>query len=393
MDFKHLNEQLEKFVEKINTDDDLEMDREDIEEIRDAITAGFPSFEYIDPDTNGTYKHTTCKAEKDEYDYNIILWKGYLYGDYKVIAKVVLKSYGKKVRVLYSLPYPGHGDFVFPRYMKKYAVDDDYKNFIISYFQDTKEEIIEDTIENLKRIFEYDRKAMENQEKLIPDFRKIQKDICHILLLKYKNEKEIDLSGKGFNITRSNGLVVPIDSIEVSIYDNKETLEQKCAYCRLNYGDYGFYFAKNDYECRHVRTPQTLETFKNLLKFLNGEDDKQALRKAKRQEYNKKRWAEKKAQKLADSKPFDKFLQELKDKYGQGYIAQDVYGYAYVYKNRPEFIPTVDYIDNNDEDVYEPGYWKGDSYDTINYEAKLNKAYKDQYRTSTPSAEKAIWSF
>ena len=115
-------------------------------------------------------------------------------------------------------------------------------------------------------------------------------------------------------------------------------------------------------------------------------------KKAKRAEYNKKYQTEKKAQKLADSKPFDKFLQELKDKYGSGYIAQDVYGATYVYKNMPYFTPTIDGYEG-DEEVYEPGYWTGDRYDNINYESQLNKAYKDQYRKPVPSNDKAIWSF
>ena len=122
------------------------------------------------------------------------------------------------------------------------------------------------------------------------------------------------------------------------------------------------------------------------------EDIKAKEKKAKRQEYNRKRQAEKKAQKLADSKPFDKFLQELKDKYGSGYIAQDVYGYTYVYKNKPYFIPTKEGYQGGEE-FYEPGYWDGDRVDNIDYESKLNQAYKDQYRQDTPSAEKAIWSF
>ena len=122
------------------------------------------------------------------------------------------------------------------------------------------------------------------------------------------------------------------------------------------------------------------------------EDIKAKEKKAKRQEYNRKRQAERKAQKLADSKPFDKFLQELKDKYSSGYIAQDVYGYTYVYKNKPYFIPTKEGYQGGEE-FYEPGYWDGDRVDNIDYESKLNQAYKAQYRISTPSAEKAIWQF
>ena len=128
-------------------------------------------------------------------------------------------------------------------------------------------------------------------------------------------------------------------------------------------------------------------------KFGDSEEDIKAKeKKAKRQEYNKKRWAEKKAQKLADSKPFDKFLQELRDQYGHGYIAQDVYGSTHIFKNKPTFIPTKDgYI--NDEEVYEPGYWTGEMIGRGDYQSKLNKAYKDQFRTDTPSNEKAIWQF
>ena len=114
------------------------------------------------------------------------------------------------------------------------------------------------------------------------------------------------------------------------------------------------------------------------------EDIKAKEKKAKRQEYNKKRWA--------DSKPFDKFLQELKDKYGSGYIAQDVYGYTYVYKNKPYFEPTKDGY-RGGEEFYEPGYWDGDRVDNIDYESKLNQAYKDQYRQDRPTNQNAIWSF
>lgn len=114
--------------------------------------------------------------------------------------------------------------------------------------------------------------------------------------------------------------------------------------------------------------------------------------KAKRSEYNKKQRAEKKAQKLADSKPFDKFLQELKDEYGSGYIAQDVYGDTYVYLRKPTFIPTKNGY-NGDQEVYEPGYWEGTRASNKNYENKLNKAYKNQFRQDVPSNEEAIWSF
>lgn len=122
------------------------------------------------------------------------------------------------------------------------------------------------------------------------------------------------------------------------------------------------------------------------------EDIKAKEKKAKRTAYNKKRWAEKKAQKLADSKPFDKFLIELKDKYGSGYVAQDVWGYTYVYKNKPHFTPTVDGY-RGDEEYYEPGYWSGARYDDIDYESQLNKAYQDQYRKYMPTASEAIWQF
>ena len=115
-------------------------------------------------------------------------------------------------------------------------------------------------------------------------------------------------------------------------------------------------------------------------------------KKAKTTEYNKKYRAEKKAQKLADSKPFNKFLIDLKGKYGSGYIAQDVYGATYVYKSMPYFTPTIDGY-QGDEEVYEPGYWTGDRYDNINYESQLNKAYKDQYRKPLPSNDEAIWRF
>ena len=128
-------------------------------------------------------------------------------------------------------------------------------------------------------------------------------------------------------------------------------------------------------------------------KYSESEEDIKAKEtKAKRTAYNKKRWAEKKAQKLADSKPFDKFLAELKDKYGSGYIAQDVYGYTYVYKNKPYFTPTLNGWQDGEE-VYEPGYWTGDTYDHTDYESQLNKAYKDQYRKSVPTASEAIWQF
>ena len=124
----------------------------------------------------------------------------------------------------------------------------------------------------------------------------------------------------------------------------------------------------------------------------NEEEIKVKEIKAKRSEYNKKQRAEKKAQKLADSKPFDKFLQELKDEYGSGYIAQDVYGDAFVYKNKPTFVPTVDGYQGNEE-IYEPGYWEGTRLSNKNYEGNLNKAYKDQYRKPVPSNDEAIWSF
>ena len=124
----------------------------------------------------------------------------------------------------------------------------------------------------------------------------------------------------------------------------------------------------------------------------NEEEIKVKEIKAKRSEYNKKQRAEKKAQKLADSKPFDKFLQELKDEYGSGYIAQDVYGDTFVYKNKPTFVPTVDGYQGNEE-IYEPGYWEGTRLSNKNYEINLNKAYKDQYRKNVPSNEEAIWKF
>lgn len=122
------------------------------------------------------------------------------------------------------------------------------------------------------------------------------------------------------------------------------------------------------------------------------EDLKAKERKAKRTAYNKKRWAEKKAQKLAASKPFDKFLTELKDKYGSGYLARDVWGYAHVFKSRPHFIPTVDGY-QGDEEIYEPGHWTGNRYNDTDYESQLEKAYKDQYGKSAPYADEALWSF
>lgn len=144
--------------------------------------------------------------------------------------------------------------------------------------------------------------------------------------------------------------------------------------------------------------PQELSFWEAALKaveekYTESDDDIKAKeRKAKRAEYNKKYQAEKKAQKLADSKPFNKFLLKLKAKYGSGYIAQDVFGATYVYKNMPYFTPTVDGY-QGDEEIYEPGYWTGARYDNIDYESQLNKAYKDQYRKPLPSNDEAIWSF
>ena len=389
--YESLNKELEKFVEKINTEDELEMDKEDVEEMIDSIIKAIPQITYYyiyrDNMTSSTFR-----PEKREGYYNIIDFKGYLYGETKSVATIVIKSYGKKVRVRFGLPYPKHGDFSLPAYMKKYAVSDDYNSFVISYFEETKEEIVEDVVENFKRIFDYDSKIKNEQEKLQSEFEKIRQDILHTILLKHsdKNDQVINLLDLDLNCATVFGKD-KLKGLAVQIYPDKDTLEQKCRYTHFGTVN-GNRINLDSTIDRKFRTESMLEAFKKVLKFLTGEDDKEALKKAKRQEYNRKRQAEKKAQKLADSKPFDKFLQELKDKYGSGYIAQDVYGYTYVYKNKPYFEPTKEGY-RGEEEFYEPGYWEGDRVDNIDYESKLNQAYKDQYRQDTPSAEKAIWSF
>ena len=386
MNFRWINEKLEKFIEKINTDD-LEMDKEDIEEIVEGIMKAIPSFEYLTWNSS-----CTCKATKDNYYYGCINYKGYVDGQSKIVTEISIKSYSKKVTVRYRLPYQGHGDFALANYMNKYSVNDDNTLFVTSYYDETKEEIIEDVVENFKRIFDYDTNFKKVSKNLKPECDKIAKDILQAILLKYsdKDGQEIDLSNLDLNFSTSYGKN-SLERLEVNIEPDKPTLEEKCRYTILVTSN------KNDiYLSKGIsgtyRTESMLDALKKVLKFLSGEDDKEALRKAKRQEYNKKRWAEKKAQKLANSKPFDNFLQELRDKYGSGYIAQDVYGYTHVFKNRPSFIPTREGYED-DEEFYEPGYWTGEKFDDINYESKLNKAYKDQYRTTLPSDGKAIWKF
>ena len=378
-----------RILEKINTEDELEMDKEDVEEMIDSIIKAIPQITYYIYDEDNMTS-STFKPEKRQGYYNVIDFKGYLYGETKRIATIIIKSYGKKVRVRLGLPYPKHGDFYFPAYMKKYAVSDDFNSFVISYFEETKEEIVEDIVENFKRIFVYDSKIKKDQEKLQPEFEKVRKDILYTLLLKYSDKNnqvinllDLDLDG----VTAKDKL----EGLYISLNPDKDTLEQKCKFTHFGTVRNNRIDLDSPID-RKLRTESMLEAFKKVLKFLTGEDDKEALKKAKRQEYNRKRQAEKKAQKLADSKPFDKFLQELKDKYGYGYIAQDVYGYTYVYKNKPYFIPTKEGYQGGEE-FYEPGYWDGDRVDNIDYESKLNQAYKDQYRQDTPSAEKAIWSF
>ena len=378
-----------RILEKINTEDELEMDKEDVEEMIDSIIKAIPQITYYIYDEDNMTS-STFKPEKRQGYYNVIDFKGYLYGETKRIATIIIKSYGKKVRVRLGLPYPKHGDFYFPAYMKKYAVSDDFNSFVISYFEETKEEIVEDIVENFKRIFVYDSKIKKDQEKLQPEFEKVRKDILYTLLLKYSDKNnqvinllDLDLDG----VTAKDKL----EGLYISLNPDKDTLEQKCKFTHFGTVRNNRIDLDSPID-RKLRTESMLEAFKKVLKFLTGEDDKEALKKAKRQEYNRKRQAEKKAQKLADSKPFDKFLQELKNKYGSGYIAQDVYGYTYVYKNKPYFEPTKEGYQGGEE-FYEPGYWDGDRVDNIDYESKLNQAYKDQYRQDTPSAEKAIWSF
>lgn len=89
---------------------------------------------------------------------------------------------------------------------------------------------------------------------------------------------------------------------------------------------------------------------------------------------------------------FDTFLKQLKDKFGSGYIAKDVWGYTYVYKTKPCYHPTKEGW-CGDEEFYEPGYWEGDKCEFIDYESQLNKAYKEQYNKPAPNGKEGIWSF
>ena len=115
-------------------------------------------------------------------------------------------------------------------------------------------------------------------------------------------------------------------------------------------------------------------------------------KKAKRAAYDKARRAEKNAQKLAATKPFDKFLQQLADKFGSGYVARDDYGYIHVFKEQPRYIPTLDGY-RDDEEIYEPGYWESEQSSESISEADFCKAYEAQYRKSAPSGKNALWQF
>lgn len=138
------------------------------------------------------------------------------------------------------------------------------------------------------------------------------------------------------------------------------------------------------------RTLPIWEKCLEILKYnLNMTDDDinklQARRNQKQLKIKEKEQKEK--DRISKLKPFDKFLKNLADKYGHGYVAQDVWGYAYVYKKEPKFIPTKDGW--NDED-YEPGYWKGERI-SPDIEEELNDAYSAQYQKPNPRNDKAIW--
>lgn len=137
---------------------------------------------------------------------------------------------------------------------------------------------------------------------------------------------------------------------------------------------------------------KALEIIENTYKDSEEELELKA-KKAKRATYDKARRAEKNAQKLAATKPFDKFLQQLADKFGSGYIARDDYGYTYIYKDRPRYNPTINGWDEDDNEVYEPGYWEGNRLSDKDFEAQLKKAYEGQYRDSAPSGRQGIWKF
>lgn len=145
--------------------------------------------------------------------------------------------------------------------------------------------------------------------------------------------------------------------------------------------------------------PDTLFAWKEALKVIedafgdNEDEIKNKAKKARKAEYDKKRREEQKAQKLADSKPFLKFLKELSDEFGSGYIARDDYGYTYIYKDRPRYNPTINGWDEDDNEVYEPGYWEGARLSDKDFEAQLKKAYEGQYQDSAPSGKQGIWKF
>lgn len=136
---------------------------------------------------------------------------------------------------------------------------------------------------------------------------------------------------------------------------------------------------------------KALEIIENTYKDSEEELELKA-KKAKRAAYNKAQRAEKNAQKLAATKPFDKFLQQLADKFGSGYIARDDYGYVHVFKEQPHYIPTLDGY-QDDEEIYEPGYWEGNRLSDKDFETQLKKAYEGQYRNSAPSGKQGIWKF
>ena len=111
----------------------------------------------------------------------------------------------------------------------------------------------------------------------------------------------------------------------------------------------------------------------------------------KRKEDIEKEQKEKEAQALADSKPFDKFLQELKDKYGSGYVARDDWGNVYVYNSKPSYTAAISGSQGNNDDYYQPGKWEGRGA-SKNIENEFVKAYKAQYRKNPDRGQDAIWS-
>ena len=184
LNFKKLNEELEKFIEKLGIDD-LEMDEEDVVDILNGIIQTLPSLRYH----NGQ-SFCDCTPEIGKY-HNVI----YTYNKER-IAIIALTSYGKNVRAMFIFPGLLTFDFIVPKYMKKYEIADNPRatRFSVPYVGETKEEIIEDIVENLKRLIDYDAKIKEERKRLRPAFEKVLQDLINVVFENYhKTDEEVDL--------------------------------------------------------------------------------------------------------------------------------------------------------------------------------------------------------